>query len=92
MYDHRLTFNIARADLDALQRLATDYRCSVAVIIRDAIGRLLADEAQYRRMLAARLAVKYPPPTPAAVRYIVAGAKFGRAMTTLVESPRVKTP
>jgi hypothetical protein len=60
MYTDRLTFCLDPRDLDALQRLASDYRCSVAAIVRDAIARLLADEVQYRQGLLERLGYALP--------------------------------
>jgi hypothetical protein len=65
MYTDRLTFCLDARTLDALQRLATDYRCSVAAIVRDAIARLLDDEPAYCAMLLERLGYAAPSPEQA---------------------------
>jgi hypothetical protein len=66
MYCHRLTFYLDAADLAALQRLAADYRLSLAHVLRDAVRHLLADEAQYRVTLLERLGYALPTPAQAA--------------------------
>jgi hypothetical protein len=56
----RVTFTLPPDDLDAVQRIALDYRLPVAQVLRDAVRMHLADETPYCAALLQRLGYGLP--------------------------------
>jgi hypothetical protein len=66
----RLTFRLDADTFAQVLSLAQRHDESVSQLCRDALELLLSDVGRYHRLRMSRLAQRYAPPTPAAVRYV----------------------